>query len=197
MLHFSICCCAVALFFTLSESIKKRVAKPERTHRFLPDPDADPTDWRTQLAQRYYKRLYREYALADLSRYKEGKVGLRWRTRQEVVDGKGQFICGSLRCDAREGLASFEVPFAYVEGGQAKQALVKVRVCARHAYKLNYKKLQSMERSARKEAKRARKEAKKRKREAGSDKEDEVEDKVAEADDDDAYFQALMNDLVQ
>lgn len=32
------------------------------------------------LSKRYYDRLYREYALADLSRYKLGQVGLRWRT---------------------------------------------------------------------------------------------------------------------
>lgn len=166
------------------------------TTRFLPDPEADPTDWRTQLAQRYYKRLYREYALADLSRYKEGKVGLRWRTRQEVVDGKGQFICGSLRCDAREGLASFEVPFSYSEGGQAKQALVKVRVCARHAYKLNYKKLQSMERSARKEAKRARKESKKRKREEGEEGEEPPPLEAPTDATDDDYFNALIDSVI-
>lgn len=40
-------------------------------------------------------KLFREYAVADLSRYKEGKVGLRWRTQQEVVNGAGQFECGA------------------------------------------------------------------------------------------------------
>lgn len=40
---------------------------------------------------------------------KESKVGLRWRTEQEVVKGKGQFICGAKGCDERRALASFEV----------------------------------------------------------------------------------------
>lgn len=42
----------------------------------------------TRMAKRYYDKLFREYALADLTRYKEGKVGLRWRTEREVVEGK-------------------------------------------------------------------------------------------------------------
>ncbi|CAM9306421.1 unnamed protein product, partial [Phaeothamnion confervicola] len=40
------------------------------------------------MALKYYRRLYKEYALADLSRYTEGKVGLRWRTESEVIAGK-------------------------------------------------------------------------------------------------------------
>lgn len=39
----------------------------------------------------------------------ESKVGMRWRTEQEVVQGKGQFICGAKGCDERRALASFEV----------------------------------------------------------------------------------------
>lgn len=40
----------------------------------------------------------------------ESKVGLRWRTEQEVVVGKGQFACGAKSCDERRALASYEVP---------------------------------------------------------------------------------------
>jgi protein FRA10AC1 len=32
--------------------------------------------------------LFKEYVLADMSRYEEGKVGLRWRTEKEVIEGK-------------------------------------------------------------------------------------------------------------
>ena len=39
----------------------------------------------------------------------ESKVGLRWRTEQEVVIGKGQFACGAKGCDERRALASYEV----------------------------------------------------------------------------------------
>ena len=40
---------------------------------------ADPEQglsWEVRLARRYYEKLHREYALADLTRYKEGAVGL-------------------------------------------------------------------------------------------------------------------------
>lgn len=114
--------------------------------RFIRSEDDDAADsWEVRLARRYYSKLFREYAVADLSRYKEGKVGLRWRTQQEVVNGAGQFECGAKGCGERRGLASFEVPFSYVEAGERKQALVKVRVCPTHAYQLNYRKQQDAE----------------------------------------------------
>ena len=63
-------------------------------HRFLWAEDADasadaPTadpramSWEQRLAKRYHDTLFKEYALADMSRYKEGAVGLRWRTERE------------------------------------------------------------------------------------------------------------------
>jgi protein FRA10AC1 len=30
-----------------------------------------------------------------MSRYKENRIGLRWRTEEEVITGKGQFQCGN------------------------------------------------------------------------------------------------------
>ena len=72
-------------------------------------------------------------------RYKESKVGLRWRTQAEVVSGKGQFSCGAKGCDSSSGLAAYEVNFAYQEAGQAKQALVKLCLCEDCAVKLNYR----------------------------------------------------------
>jgi protein FRA10AC1 len=36
-------------------------------------------------------------------------------------------------------LQAFELPFAYIEAGQKKQALVKVKVCERCARKVTYK----------------------------------------------------------
>ncbi|POM68172.1 Hypothetical protein PHPALM_15700 [Phytophthora palmivora] len=59
------------------------------------DAEAGEMDWQVRMSVRYYRQLFREYALADLSRYKEGKVGLRWRTEMEVIAGKGQFSCGN------------------------------------------------------------------------------------------------------
>ncbi len=63
----------------------------------------------------------------------EGKIGLRWRVQAELVSGKGQFVCGAKGCNETRGLSSFEVNFAYQEAGESKQALVKLRVCPKHA----------------------------------------------------------------
>lgn len=70
-------------------------------------------------------------------RYKESKVGVRWRTKAEVESGKGQFTCGAKGCNESLGLASYEINFSYAEAGQSKQALVKVRLCPDCAAKLN------------------------------------------------------------
>jgi protein FRA10AC1 len=117
-----------------------------REFRFVRDEDEDAergeTDWRVRMSVRYYRKLFREYALADLSRYEEGRLGLRWRTEMEVVAGKGQFSCGNKRCDAADGLRSYEVLFAYLEQGERKRCLVKLRVCPACARKLFFKKLQ-------------------------------------------------------
>lgn len=63
---------------------------------------------------------------------------MRWRTKDEVVIGKGQFQCGSRKCEQRENLRSWEVNFAYHEQGEYKNALVKLRLCPTHSEQLNY-----------------------------------------------------------
>ncbi|XP_074518716.1 protein FRA10AC1 [Halichoeres trimaculatus] len=108
-------------------------------HRFLwRDEDEDDMTWEKELAKKYYDKLFKEYCIADLSRYKENKFGFRWRTESEVVSGKGQFQCGGKRCEKQEGLKSWEVNFAYVEQGEKRNALVKLRICPECSYKLNY-----------------------------------------------------------
>lgn len=107
-------------------------------HKFLWDESDTGDSWEVQLARRYYDKLFKEYCIVDLSRYKENKVGMRWRTEQEVVLAKGQFVCGNKVCDAVRKLRTWEVNFAYVEGGEKKNALVKVRLCFECSYKLNY-----------------------------------------------------------
>ncbi|XP_062381491.1 protein FRA10AC1 isoform X1 [Sardina pilchardus] len=108
-------------------------------HRFLwRDEDEEDMTWEKELAKKYYDKLFKEYCIADLSRYKENKFGFRWRTEQEVVSGKGQFLCGNKRCELQEGLKSWEVNFAYVEVGEKRNALVKLRLCPECSFKLNY-----------------------------------------------------------
>uniref|UniRef100_A0A8B9C2Y5 FRA10A associated CGG repeat 1 n=1 Tax=Anser brachyrhynchus TaxID=132585 RepID=A0A8B9C2Y5_9AVES len=96
-------------------------------HRFLwnEDDEAD-MNWEKRLAKKYYDKLFKEYCIADLSRYKENKFGFRWRHEKEVISGKGQFSCGNKHCDEEEGLKSWEVNFGYVEHGEKRNALVKL-----------------------------------------------------------------------
>ncbi|KAF8403814.1 hypothetical protein HHK36_011920 [Tetracentron sinense] len=95
--------------------------------------DMDPS-WEQRLVKRYYDKLFKEYCIADMSQYKSGKIGLRWRIEKEVISGKGQFICGNRQCNERDGLASYEVNFSYFEAGKNKQALVKLVACGRTLY---------------------------------------------------------------
>eukprot|EP00597_Dinobryon_sp_UTEXLB2267_P016995 CAMPEP_0201114764 /NCGR_PEP_ID=MMETSP0812-20130820/78574_1 /ASSEMBLY_ACC=CAM_ASM_000668 /TAXON_ID=98059 /ORGANISM="Dinobryon sp., Strain UTEXLB2267" /LENGTH=150 /DNA_ID=CAMNT_0047378431 /DNA_START=1636 /DNA_END=2085 /DNA_ORIENTATION=- len=111
----------------------------QSVHQFVRDEQYDERnkgDWKIRMARRYYEKLYKEYAIVDLSRYKERKFGLRWRTEDEVVSGKGQSICGGKKCTEIEGLASYEMPFTYLENNEKKCELVKVRVCKSCAKKL-------------------------------------------------------------
>ncbi|KAM8876065.1 protein FRA10AC1, partial [Synchiropus picturatus] len=91
-----------------------------------------------ELAKKYYDKLFKEYCIADLSKYKENKFGFRWRSEKEVVSGKGQFQCGNKHCAKEEGLKSWEVNFGYVEQGEKRNALVKLRLCPECSFKLNY-----------------------------------------------------------
>jgi len=109
-------------------------------HKFLWDEEAEGGEesWETQLARRYYNKLFKEYCIIDLSRYKENQFGMRWRLEKEVVIGKGQFVCGNKKCDEVKKLRTWEVNFAYVEEGLKKNALIKCRLCPECSYKLNY-----------------------------------------------------------
>ena len=101
-------------------------------HRFVwRAGDSAAATWEQRMAKAYYDRLFHEYCIVDLSRYKTGAVGMRWRTEGEVMAGTGQFTCAAVACDAREGLASWEVCFRYKEQGQDRRALVKARLCGK------------------------------------------------------------------
>ncbi|ONK76409.1 uncharacterized protein A4U43_C03F27470 [Asparagus officinalis] len=141
-------------------------------YRFIlsEEDDMDST-WEKRLVKRYYDKLFKEYCIADMSQYKKGKIGLRWRTEKEVISGKGQFVCGNKECNERGGLGSYEVNFAYFEAGENKQALVKLVACKRCAEKLVYKRQKAKELLERKE-----KDKQKRKRERESSDDDTTDD---------------------
>ncbi|XP_033324625.1 protein FRA10AC1 homolog [Megalopta genalis] len=112
----------------------------KENHKFLWDQNNDePDTWGARLAKKYYDKLFKEYCIADLLYYKQNKVALRWRTEKEVIVGKGQFECGNKRCNTNEDLRSWEVNFGYVEHGEKKNALVKLRLCPECSTKLNYR----------------------------------------------------------
>jgi protein FRA10AC1 len=66
----------------------------KRHYTFVPE--ADRTTWQQRMVNHYHSHLYKEYVLADLSR--PGQVGLRWRTEQEVQNGRGHATCGNKHC---------------------------------------------------------------------------------------------------
>ncbi|KAF3928586.1 hypothetical protein AA313_de0201944 [Arthrobotrys entomopaga] len=146
----------------------------EQEFQFLRDDghdemDSGRQDTAKEIAKKYYDNLFREFALIDLSRWREGQVALRWRTKQEVLQGLGQFTCASLTCprhtaptedppefslDSEEGdgmipLETIEMNFGYVEKGVKKNALVKVCVCEKCASKLHKVKGSSKEQQSR------------------------------------------------
>jgi hypothetical protein len=49
----------------------------QRNHRFVrtEEDDRNLSTWEVRLAQRYYQKLFKEYCIVDLSRYKEQKLG--------------------------------------------------------------------------------------------------------------------------
>ncbi|XP_075260712.1 protein FRA10AC1-like [Convolutriloba macropyga] len=146
--------------------------------------ESELSDWNERIAKRYWDKLYKEYAIADLTYFKTGQIGMRWRTEKEVVSGKGQFECGNKFCAEIESLESWEVNFSYKEGDSVKNALVKLRLCADCSFKLNYKKqhqkskaikreVEAREKKSKKKHKKHKKEEKKRlKREQSSDDDD-------------------------
>lgn len=138
-------------------------------HRFLWDDGDDKAEdqltWGQRIAKKYYTKLFKEYCICDLSRYKENKVAMRWRTQQEVFVGKGQFKCGARKCEESQYMRSWEVNFGYLEEGVKKNALVKVRLCPDCSYKLNYyHKKKDVTRKPKKDKKRKKKSKKKKSR---------------------------------
>ncbi|CAG8651937.1 10701_t:CDS:2, partial [Cetraspora pellucida] len=132
---------------TLTASNAEKEYKSEfdilkENHKFLrSEEDESELTWEQRLAKKYYDKLFKEYCIAELKYYKEGKIALRWRTEKEVMIGKGQLTCASTRCSEKVDLKSWEVNFAYVEDGEKKNALVKIRLCPTCSYKLNYNKV--------------------------------------------------------
>ena len=110
------------------------LTKLRESYRFVEDADATGSSqgdgWGRSLAETYDSSLTKDFGLSAVA--PDGRLGIRWRTRREVINGKGQYTCGMLDCDAVVSLSTFEVPFAYSDAGRPSiqaAALVRLRLC--------------------------------------------------------------------
>ncbi|XP_039250346.2 protein FRA10AC1-like [Styela clava] len=145
----------------------------KNNNQFIWDDEGNSSDnmnYEKKLAKKYWDKLFKEYAIADLTYFKENKIALRWRIEKEVVVGKGQFSCGNKKCNEESGLRSWEVNFAYIESGEKKNALVKLRLCPECSYKLNFhhKKREVTRKKLKKESKKSKKHKKKSRQDPSS-----------------------------
>jgi protein FRA10AC1 len=62
------------LHFFLRSQDKRDIDVIRENHRFLWDEEEIPESWEAKLAKKYYDKLFKEYCICDLSRYKENKV---------------------------------------------------------------------------------------------------------------------------
>ncbi|KAM9973210.1 hypothetical protein ACTFIR_012586 [Dictyostelium discoideum] len=163
----------------------------KENHQFLRDEneneDIDQLTWEEKLAKTYYDRLYKEYAIIDLSRYKSGEIGLRWRIESEVIMGRGQFTCANKKCESSssstttinnkiDDLKSFEVPFSYNELNENKVALVKVVLCPLCSKLLNYSNIKKKKKELKKILKDEKNKNKNKKRKKNKNDNSEDED---------------------
>lgn len=113
----------------LREHYQLLPSPPPPTQESAREQEEEP--WQMRMVRTYHAKLYKEFALADLSQAPE-HIGLRWRTEREVREGRGVRSCGNLKCTSslqEADLVDHELDFEYVEQGVEKRALVKVRLC--------------------------------------------------------------------
>ncbi|XP_027145217.1 protein FRA10AC1 isoform X2 [Larimichthys crocea] len=82
--------------------------------------------------------LRMKLSLAKITEGETDGTQIFWTHTVESIKFSGQFQCGNKRCEKDEGLKSWEVNFAYVELGEKRNALVKLRLCPECSFKLNY-----------------------------------------------------------
>ena len=118
----------------------------EKEHRFVVenhDAAIMRESWEGRMALKYDAKLFKEYALIDLTHWQDQRYGLRWRTESEVRSRKGQAFCGNVtkneKCSSMSNLSTFELNFAYIEHGVQKHELVKVRLCGLCSKKMGSK----------------------------------------------------------
>mmetsp|Transcript_25438 Transcript_25438/g.29394 ORF Transcript_25438/g.29394 Transcript_25438/m.29394 type:complete len:159 (-) Transcript_25438:1427-1903(-) len=91
-------------------------------------------EWQERMVTKYHDHLFKEFALADLSI--PGRIGLRWRTREEVINGRGDRTCGNKRCqnnsdDNNSSLVTLDGSIFVVRARDEKKIeLVTLKLCS-------------------------------------------------------------------
>lgn len=78
-------------------------------------PAASSSTWQERMVEKYHNQLYKSHVIADLTHYQLGRIGLRWRTKAEVQNGKGVITCGNKHC-----------PCYYHRDGTTKKSIEEV-----------------------------------------------------------------------
>lgn len=152
-------------FASKKNSFKTDFDVIQENHQFVwEEDDGNDKSWGQRLAKKYYDKLFKEYCISDLTRYKQNQFAMRWRTENEVHIGKGQFSCGARKCDESKHLKTWEVNFVYIEHNEKKNTLIKLRLCPDCSYMLNYHKKHKQVKKELKMKKQKRKKKKKEKK---------------------------------
>lgn len=64
--------------------------------KFIWNDDDQPATWEERLAKKYYDKLFREYCICDLSKFKENKIANRFRVEKEIVNGELVVRCENI-----------------------------------------------------------------------------------------------------
>ncbi|KAJ5076142.1 protein fra10ac1 [Anaeramoeba ignava] len=143
----------------------------KKTYRFIPNQkEKFDSEYESEMAKKYDAKLFKEFGIVDLQFYKQGKMGTRWRIEREVIQGKGETICGEAKCLETLNLQTLEINFNYFENGKIQNALVKIRLCPKCLKKLNVCKQISAE-GIDKKLEKKKKKKKKKKRKSNKEKE--------------------------
>ena len=76
--------------------------------------------WQDRMVEKYHAHLYKEFAIVDLS--VPGRIGLRFRTKPEVVSGKGFRTCGNKGCPSLQQSAAAAAAAAAILSPDRKMA---------------------------------------------------------------------------
>ncbi|KAK7205324.1 hypothetical protein BZA70DRAFT_277847 [Myxozyma melibiosi] len=102
------------------------------------DREAKAAEYGREIAKKFASRLVKDFPIIDLSRYRSGKIGLRWRTLAEYEENIGgeRGICAEVGCRMRDKSYkpnSDSVPRFREDSGRHRVLLEKRQVVFRYS----------------------------------------------------------------